>query len=725
MLARSPELGWPSDMYLEGSDQHRGWFQSSLLVALATRGRPPFREVLTHGFLIDLEGRKMSKSLGNVIAPQDVIKESGAEIIRLWVAMTEFTEELRVSKEILTRVVDVYRKLRNTCRILVANLYDFDPATDMVPVDALDAVDRFALARYAEAAQRMLRAYDEYDFSTVSQTLNTLATVDLSAFYVDVTKDRMYTLGAKSHERRSTQTVMYLDLATDWRACWRRSCRSPPTSCGGTCPAARAESVHLEEFPKVEAYSDAPLLETWERAARRARDGQRRARGEAQGQGHRHFARRARRRSPRRARSARCSKSHRDDLPMLFNRLGRRAARRRDRRRRRGARRGREGAGREVRAVLALRARACEPSRTGRASATAASTRSPGSSTADVASVRHALLVWVIALVVVARSGREGAGPPRLELYESITVIPGFFSLTRVHNTGAAFGLLNSIDFPFKAAVLALLQTAALVGLTVYAAMLAHEQRLTRVGLAFVIGGAAGNLIDRVMFGYVLDFVDFYWGGWHFWAFNVADAAITIGVALMILDMLGVGRLIVYPELFSLGPVTVYSYGVLLAASYLLGLRLAMSRAKKWGLDSNRVLDLGIYIIIAALVGAKLLLLVVDFDQFRRSPADLLSLVRSGGVFYGGLLLAVAVAFWYIARHRMPFWTTCDVFAPAIALGHVTAGSGAWPPAAATASRRTCRGRSSSRTRWPRPTSARRSASRCTRRSSTRPARSC
>jgi phosphatidylglycerol:prolipoprotein diacylglycerol transferase len=128
----------------------------------------------------------------------------------------------------------------------------------------------------------------------------------------------------------------------------------------------------------------------------------------------------------------------------------------------------------------------------------------------------------------------------------------------------------------------------------------------------------------------------------------------------------------VYPELFSIGPVTVYSYGVLLAASYLLGLRLAMWRAKRWGLDANRVLDLGIYIIIAALVGAKLLLLITDFDQFRASPADLLSLARSGGVFYGGLILAVAVAFWYIAKHRLPFWTTCDVFAPGIALGHVT-----------------------------------------------------
>jgi phosphatidylglycerol:prolipoprotein diacylglycerol transferase len=127
----------------------------------------------------------------------------------------------------------------------------------------------------------------------------------------------------------------------------------------------------------------------------------------------------------------------------------------------------------------------------------------------------------------------------------------------------------------------------------------------------------------------------------------------------------------VYPELFKVGPFTVYTYGVLLAASYLLGLRLAMWRAKKWGLDPNRVLDLGIYIIIAALVGAKLLLLIVDFDQFR-NPRELLNLARLGGVFYGGLLLAVGVAFWYIHRHRLPFWTTCDVFAPGIALGHVT-----------------------------------------------------
>jgi isoleucyl-tRNA synthetase len=264
VLARAAELGWPADLYLEGSDQHRGWFQSSLLVALATRGMPPYRQVLTHGFLIDLEGRKMSKSVGNVISPQEVIKESGAEIIRLWVATTEFTEELRVSKEILTRVVDIYRKLRNTCRILVGNLYDFDPALDMVPLENLEPVDRFALARYADAAGRARDAYDEYDFSTVSQALNMLATVDLSAFYVDVTKDRMYTLGAHSHQRRSTQTAMY--LICDGLA--RLLAPILPVTADQLwqhLPGPRSASVHLEELPDVTRLVDPERVAVWER----------------------------------------------------------------------------------------------------------------------------------------------------------------------------------------------------------------------------------------------------------------------------------------------------------------------------------------------------------------------------------------------------------------------------------------------------------------------------
>ena len=264
VLARTPELAWPADLYLEGSDQHRGWFQSSLLVALATRGRPPFSQVLTHGFLIDLEGRKMSKSKGNVIAPQDVIKESGAEIIRLWVASAEFTEELRVSKEILTRVIDVYRKLRNTCRILVANLYDFDPQTDSVPVDRLESVDRYALARYGAVAQRIVVAYERYDFPAIFQTLNAFATVDLSAFYVDVTKDHMYTFAAKSPGRRSTQTVMYL-MADGLARLLAPTLPVTSDQIWRFLPGPRSASVHLEDFPEVSRFIDPDLLAEWER----------------------------------------------------------------------------------------------------------------------------------------------------------------------------------------------------------------------------------------------------------------------------------------------------------------------------------------------------------------------------------------------------------------------------------------------------------------------------
>jgi isoleucyl-tRNA synthetase len=183
------------------------------------------------------------------------------------VAATDYAGELRVSKEILTRVVDSYRKLRNTARILVANLYDFDPAADMVPLEQLDAVDRYALARYADAAQRVIKAYGAYDFPTVYQALNSLATVDLSAFYVDVTKDRMYTLAAASHERRSTQTVMY--LISDGLA--RLLAPILPVSADtlwAHLPGTRSASVHLEEFPKVEPYLAPDLIATWERLMR-------------------------------------------------------------------------------------------------------------------------------------------------------------------------------------------------------------------------------------------------------------------------------------------------------------------------------------------------------------------------------------------------------------------------------------------------------------------------
>jgi isoleucyl-tRNA synthetase len=204
----------------------------------------------------------MSKSVGNAIAPQDVIKESGAEILRLWVAMSDYSEELRVSKEILTRVVDQYRKLRNTVRILVANLYDFDPAKDTVPLAQMDAIDRFALHKYADNMTRVGHAYEAYFFADAAKLLTHLATVDLSAFYVDVTKDRMYTLAPGSPERRSTQTAMYL-IADGLARFLAPILPVTADTLWHNLPGRRSASVHLESFPDVTPYVDAGLGATW------------------------------------------------------------------------------------------------------------------------------------------------------------------------------------------------------------------------------------------------------------------------------------------------------------------------------------------------------------------------------------------------------------------------------------------------------------------------------
>src|SRR5678816_3509059 len=265
VLSVSPDLTWPADIYLEGSDQHRGWFQSSLLVGLGTRGRPPFRQVLTHGFLIDVDGRKMSKSLGNVIQPQAVIKESGAEILRLWVAMSDFREELRVGKQILARVIEAYRKFRNTLRYLASNLYDFDPARDRVAVARLQDVDRYMLSQYGAMAHAVLQAYDRYDYPAIFQIVNQFLTVDLSAFYADVSKDRLYTFGAASPERRSAQTVMY-EMADGLARLLAPILPVTADELWKHLPGPREEAVHIATFPAgVEAFVETTVDGRWTR----------------------------------------------------------------------------------------------------------------------------------------------------------------------------------------------------------------------------------------------------------------------------------------------------------------------------------------------------------------------------------------------------------------------------------------------------------------------------
>jgi isoleucyl-tRNA synthetase len=261
------ELTWPADVYLEGSDQHRGWFQSSLLVGLGTRGQAPFRTVVTNGFVIDTDGAKMSKSLGNTVEPQAVIAESGAEILRLWVVMVDYREDVKVSKQILARAVEAYRKIRNTLRYLLSNLYDFT-RTDLLPLERMEEVDRYAVSRYAATATAMAHAYERYDYPTIFQVLNQFATVDLSAFYADVSKDRLYTFASGSTERRSAQTAMYLMadglvrllapiLSITADELWRHL----PDFKG------KEGSVHIAEFPTTESLEQMrdPRLEArWE-----------------------------------------------------------------------------------------------------------------------------------------------------------------------------------------------------------------------------------------------------------------------------------------------------------------------------------------------------------------------------------------------------------------------------------------------------------------------------
>ena len=267
VLSVRPELTWPADVYLEGSDQHRGWFQSSLLVGLGTRGRPPFHQVVTHGFIVTEDGRKMSKSLGNSIEPEEVIKESGADTLRLWVSMGDYTQEIRLSKEILARAVEAYRKIRNTLRYLIANLYDFNPAVDVIDRHQLEEVDRLILAKYADLAQHIERAYIEYDYATVFQAVNTFTTVDLSAFYNDISKDRLYTLAPRSHQRRSAQTAMYL-MADGLTRLMAPILPFTADELWRFLPGAREESVHIGVFPadaELAPMIDHDLVDRWTR----------------------------------------------------------------------------------------------------------------------------------------------------------------------------------------------------------------------------------------------------------------------------------------------------------------------------------------------------------------------------------------------------------------------------------------------------------------------------
>ena len=265
VLEPSDKLRSPADLYLEGSDQHRGWFHSSLLESVGTRGRAPYKSVLTHGFVLDGQGRKMSKSMGNVVAPEDVIKKYGADILRLWCAAQDYRDDTRISEEILTRVSEAYRRIRNTCRYILGSIHDFDPAVNMVAVADLPEIDRWALHQLEMLKERVLNAYQEMAFHVIYQDVNAFCTVEMSAFYLDILKDRVYTSKADSLERRSAQTVMYRILDALVRML------APVLSFTADevwkyMPGRAESSVHLGLFPELEPeWKNDELVRGWER----------------------------------------------------------------------------------------------------------------------------------------------------------------------------------------------------------------------------------------------------------------------------------------------------------------------------------------------------------------------------------------------------------------------------------------------------------------------------
>jgi isoleucyl-tRNA synthetase len=288
VLKQRPELAHPADLYLEGSDQHRGWFQSSLLTGCASDGHAPYRALLTHGFVVDGQGRKMSKSRGNVVAPQKVMDQYGADILRLWVATTDYSGELSISDEILKRVVESYRRLRNTLRFLLANTDDFEPQAHALPVEHWLEIDRYALALTRRLQSELIAHYEAYEFHLVAQKLQNFCSEDLGGFYLDILKDRLYTAGADSRARRAAQNALHHITHALTRlmapilsftgeevhaTLTRDRALTPARSPGerGTEPGGAHDSVFFHTWHALPAQADeAPLLARWEtiRAAR-------------------------------------------------------------------------------------------------------------------------------------------------------------------------------------------------------------------------------------------------------------------------------------------------------------------------------------------------------------------------------------------------------------------------------------------------------------------------
>jgi isoleucyl-tRNA synthetase len=263
VLEQRSYLRSPADLYLEGSDQHRGWFHSSLLASVGTRNRAPYKTVLTHGFVVDGQGHKMSKSLGNVIAPEEIINQYGAEILRLWVSAEDYRDDIRISPDILKRLSEAYRRIRNTCRFIMGNLNDFDPEKDSVSLAEMLELDRFALHQLQDLIQRIRTAYERFEFHRVYHALHNYCVVDLSAFYLDILKDRLYASAPGSILRRSAQTALW-EILTALLKLMAPILSFTAEEAWDHLPHGAGSSVHAQPFPEVdEARRDSQLSTRW------------------------------------------------------------------------------------------------------------------------------------------------------------------------------------------------------------------------------------------------------------------------------------------------------------------------------------------------------------------------------------------------------------------------------------------------------------------------------
>jgi isoleucyl-tRNA synthetase len=260
VLGRRPDLPWPADVYLEGSDQHRGWFHSSLLIGVATRGRAPYKKVITHGFTVDAQGRKISKSLGNDVDTQKLINTYGAEVLRLWVTMSDYRGDMSFSLEMLKGIAEAYRKIRNTCRYLLSNLYDFDPGKDAVAEGKLEQMDTYALMKHTMFRDRVLDAYQANEYHIVYHELIDYC-ADISSVYLDILKDRLYCDAAASPRRRSAQTVLY-GVASDLTRLIAPILPFTADEAWSFIPGARG-SVHEQVFPKKSQGQDYGSVRDW------------------------------------------------------------------------------------------------------------------------------------------------------------------------------------------------------------------------------------------------------------------------------------------------------------------------------------------------------------------------------------------------------------------------------------------------------------------------------